>query len=253
MPKSFVVGNWKLNPAKAEALALLDALQAGLTEGTAPGVEVGIAPPFVYIGAFEPRLAGTRLRLGAQDVSEFECGAFTGEVSAGMLAEHGCDFVIVGHSERRQLFAEDDATVARKVAAAQAGGLLPILCVGETLAERESDVTMEVVSRQVNAVLDALDEDPGERLVIAYEPVWAIGTGRTATPEIAEAVHAEIRQLLAQRGVNADAVPVIYGGSVNAGNAASLFAQPNIDGGLIGGASLKAEEFLAIVGAACGP
>lgn len=224
MPKSFVVGNWKLNPAKAEALALLDALEAGLQTGAGAGVEVGIAPPFVYIGAFETRIAGTGLRLGAQDVSEFECGAFTGEVSAGMLAEHGCDFVIVGHSERRQLFGEDDARVARKVAAAQAGGLLPILCVGETLAEREAGVTMEVVSRQVNAVLDVLDEDPGDRLVIAYEPIWAIGTGRTATPDVAEAVHAGVRALLAQRGVNARAVPVIYGGSVNAGNAASLCA-----------------------------
>ena len=250
MPKSFVIGNWKLNPTKAEAVALLAALESGARERQDAGVTVGIAPPFVYLGEFQNRLAASPMLLGAQDVSEFECGAFTGEVSAGMLVEHGCDFVIVGHSERRQLFAESDATVARKVAAAQSAGLMPVLCVGETLAEREQGVTLDVVSRQVGVVLDALDETPGGRLIVAYEPIWAIGTERTATPEMAEAVHAEIRGLLASRGVSVDAVPILYGGSVNAGNAAALFAMPSIDGGLVGGASLKAEEFLAIVDAA---
>jgi triosephosphate isomerase len=199
-------------------------------------------------------LAGSNVAWGAQNVSQHPKGAFTGEVSAGMLREFGCRYVIVGHSERRQRFGEDDRTVALKAKAVLAAGMVPIICVGETLAERESGVTEDVVERQIAAVLD---ESGGEGLkgaVLAYEPVWAIGTGRTATPEQAQAVHAHIRGLLAKRGGSlGDAVPILYGGSVKAANAAELFAMADVDGGLIGGAALVAPEFIAICKAADSP
>jgi len=233
-----VVGNWKMHGSRAANKALLDALLAGL--GGADGVECAVCPPFPYLQQVSERLKGSALACGAQNVSEHEQGAFTGEVSAAMLAEFGCRYVIVGHSERRQLYGESDARVAAKFAAAQRAGLTPILCVGETLEEREAGKTEDVVARQ----LDAVAIDPNARAVLAYEPVWAIGTGRNATPQQAQAVHAFLRKKLAP------GTRILYGGSVKAQNAAALFAMPDIDGGLIGGASLAAQDFIGIVKAA---
>jgi triosephosphate isomerase len=207
------------------------------------GRQIAVCVPFPYLAQVSAGLAATAIAWGAQDVSEHECGAFTGEVSAGMLVEFGCRYVIVGHSERRQSYGDTDAVVAAKAVAALAAGLTPIACVGETLAERDAGVTMGVVSRQLEVVLAAVGANAA-KLVVAYEPVWAIGTGRTASPEEAQAVHAALRARLAQAGA-AD-VALLYGGSVKADNAKALFAMTDIDGGLIGGASLKAAEFLAI-------
>src|SRR5882672_3679501 len=228
-----VAGNWKMQGSRAANRALLDAILRGLPKGT----QCVVCPPFPYLADVAEQLRGSAIALGAQNVSEHAQGAYTGEVSAAMLAEFGCRYVIVGHSERRQLYGESDAQVAAKFAAARSAGLTPILCVGETLAEREAGRTEEVVARQLDAVKfsDA---------VLAYEPVWAIGTGRNATPEQAQAVHAFLRGKL-----KADA-SILYGGSVKAQNAAAIFAMPDVDGGLIGGASLVAEDFLAILRAA---
>ena len=229
-----VAGNWKMHGSRSANRALLDAILKGLPKGNA---QCAVCPPYPYLEQVAERLRGTPIAWGAQNVSEHAQGAYTGEVSAAMLAELGCRYVIVGHSERRQLFGETDGQVAAKFGAARAVGLTPILCVGETLAEREAGRTEEVVARQLDAVKfsDA---------VLAYEPVWAIGTGRNATPEQAQAVHAFLRGKL-----NAD-VSILYGGSVKAQNAAAIFAMPDVDGGLIGGASLVAEDFLAILHAA---
>jgi triosephosphate isomerase len=252
MRQRLAVGNWKMHGSLPENQALLDTVAAavtGLHKATC-----AVCVPFPYLAQTQSALAGSKLAWGAQNVSQYSKGAFTGEVSAGMLREFGCRYVIVGHSERRQLFGEDDRTVALKAKAVLAAGMVPIICVGETLAERESGVTEDVVGRQVAAVLDELGGEVLKGAVLAYEPVWAIGTGRTATPEQAQAVHTYIRGLLAKRDGNlGDVAPILYGGSVKAANAAELFAIPDVDGGLIGGASLVAQEFIAICKAADAP
>ncbi len=243
--KRLVVGNWKMHgsrPANAELLA-------GLLAARPFAADVGVCVPFVFLSETAATLAGSDIRWGAQDVSAHEQGAYTGEISAGMLAECGCRYTLVGHSERRAYHAESDALVASKAQAALARGVTPIVCVGETLAERDAGHTEAVVKRQLSAVIHQLAHCASE-IVVAYEPVWAIGTGRTATPEQAQAVHAVLRaQLQAATGHGAS-MKILYGGSVKPDNAATLFAQPDIDGGLIGGASLKAADFIAICRAA---
>jgi triosephosphate isomerase len=241
MRGTLVVGNWKMNGGLAANAALLSALKAGWQP--AAGREIAVCVPYPYLPQAQAALAGTAIGWGAQDVSEHDAGAYTGEVSAAMLRDFGCRYAIVGHSERRQFFGDTDGVVAAKAAAALAAGLVPIACVGETLAEREAGTTDAVVVRQLDAVLTRLGPDVA-RIVVAYEPVWAIGTGRTASPEQAQAVHAMLRARLEKAG--ASGVPLLYGGSVKADNAVALFAMADIDGGLIGGASLKAAEFLAI-------
>jgi triosephosphate isomerase len=246
MRKKLVAGNWKMHGSLAENAALLAAIKPALA-----GIEAVVCVPFPYLAQAQAELAGSSIAWGAQNVSEQAKGAFTGEVSAAMLVEFGCKYVIVGHSERRSLYGESDALVASKYKAAQAAGLIPILCVGESLEERESGVTEAVVARQLDAVIDAAGVGSLSNAVVAYEPVWAIGTGKTATPEQAQAVHAFIRGKVAalDAGV-ADQLVIQYGGSVKAANASELMAQPDIDGGLIGGASLVADEFVAICRAA---
>ena len=252
MRQRLAVGNWKMYGSIPENQALLDtvvAAAAGLRRAVC-----AVCVPFPYLAQTQAALAGSKMAWGAQNVSQHPKGAFTGEVSAGMLREFGCRYVIVGHSERRQWFGEDDRTVALKAKAVLAAGMVPIICAGETLAERESGVTENVVGRQIAAVLDELGGEGLKGAVLAYEPVWAIGTGRTATPEQAQAVHAYIRGLLTKLdGSVADAAPILYGGSVKAANAAELFAMPDVDGGLIGGASLVAQELIAICKAADSP
>jgi triosephosphate isomerase len=212
-----------------------------------------ICPPFPYLAAVVAQADGSAVKVGAQNVSEHEKGAFTGEVAPGMLADIGCDYVIVGHSERRAIYGETSAQVAAKFVAAQAAGILPILCVGETLEEREAGSTEHVIDEQLDAALEAAGIDAFASAVIAYEPVWAIGTGMTASPEQAQDVHRHIRARLAEKSADiAEGVQILYGGSMKGENAAGLLAQPDIDGGLIGGASLKANDFLAIAEAAAG-
>ncbi len=249
MRRSLVAGNWKMNGTAESARRLAGKLVSGLAGS--PAADVVVCPPFVHLALVGDMLGGVCLALGAQDVSDNDCGAFTGEIAAPMLSELGCRYVIVGHSERRAFNHESDDRVARKFAAVLRAGMTPILCVGETLAERESGETEVVVARQLAAVL-ALDiVAAGTECVIAYEPVWAIGTGRTATPEQASAVHGFIRAQVAGRdAVLAERVRILYGGSVKADNALALFRMPDIDGGLIGGASLDAGDFLAICQAA---
>ena len=240
-----VLGNWKLHTSQADAVELSAAVVRA-TEGASAGV--GVCPPFVWLDAVSERVRGSHVALGAQNVATHESGAFTGEISAAMLADVGCTYVIVGHSERRALFGESDASVAVKLGQTRAHGLTPVLCVGETLDQRDDDRAEAVVGGQLDGALAAGATGP---LVVAYEPVWAIGTGRTATPEQAQAMHAFIRARLADRlGADGRSVPLLYGGSVKPGNAAELFAQPDVDGGLVGGASLDAESFAAIVAAA---
>lgn len=230
----------------AENAALLSALKPALA-----GVEAVVCVPFPYLAQVQAELSGSSIAWGAQNLSEQAKGAFTGEVSAAMLLDFGCKYVIVGHSERRSLYGESDALVASKYKTAQAAGLIPILCVGESLEERESGVTEAVVARQIDAVIDAAGVGSLSNAVIAYEPVWAIGTGKTASPEQAQAVHAFIRGKIAALDAGiAERLVIQYGGSVKAANAAELMAQPDIDGGLIGGASLVPEEFVAICQAA---
>jgi triosephosphate isomerase len=239
--RSLVVGNWKMHGSRPVNAALLD----GILQARPFASEVAVCVPFPFLSETAVTLTGSDLRWGAQDCSAYEQGAFTGEVSAGMLAEFGCRYVIVGHSERRALHAESDQLVADKAKAALARGVTPIVCVGETLAQREAGQTEAVVKRQVSAVIHTLGHCAGE-MVVAYEPVWAIGTGLTATPEQAQAVHAMLRAQLRAATAHADVMKLLYGGSVKPDNAAALFAQPDIDGGLIGGASLKAADFVAI-------
>ena len=242
-----VVGNWKMNGGLAANAALVDALVA------APGsdVEVAVCVPAPYLAQVQGALQGSKVLLGAQDVSEYVSGAYTGEVAASMLLDFGCRYVIVGHSERRSGFGDTDERVALKAERALAAGLAPIVCVGETLREREQGMAEAVVSRQLDAVLERIGAGGIANAVVAYEPVWAIGTGKTATPEEAQAMHAMIRAHVAKRdGSVAAGLRLLYGGSVKASNAASLFGQPDIDGGLIGGASLVAADFLGIVAAA---
>jgi triosephosphate isomerase (TIM) len=251
MRRPIVAGNWKMHGSRAENARLIEELLAGCAPQ--PTAVCVICPPFVYLQEAARLLRDSALSLGAQDVSADTQGAFTGEVSAGMLKDVGCTYVIVGHSERRLLYRESDQLVARKFGAAHAKGLVPILCVGEQLADRDAGRTEDVVARQLDVVLELCGAGALEQAVVAYEPVWAIGTGRTATPEQAQDVHAFIRARIAARDARiAAATRILYGGSVKAGNAAELFAMPDVDGGLIGGASLKADEFLTIL-AAAGP
>jgi triosephosphate isomerase (TIM) len=247
--RKFVCGNWKMHKTGAEAVALVKELAAGLADASGGGeVQVAVAPPFTALHAVAQALQGTSLELSAQDVHWEPQGAFTGAVSAPMLAEVGCRHGIVGHSERRQLFAETDEMVRKKVGALLAANLLPIVCVGETLAEREAGRTLAVVDRQVRAALAGLPPAALAALTIAYEPVWAIGTGKTATAAQAQEVHAAIRAILRELGgALADQLRIQYGGSVKPENAAELMSQPDVDGALVGGASLKANDFLAIV------
>jgi triosephosphate isomerase len=246
MRKKLIVGNWKMNGSLAANEELIKGVLAGID---APAADVAVCAPAPYLAQLQSLLAGSPVAWGAQDVSAHDKGAYTGEVSADMLRDFGCRYCIVGHSERRQYHGETDEAVAAKAQRALAAGITPIVCVGETLAEREAGQTEAVVRRQLAAVIRTVGHCVSE-IVVAYEPVWAIGTGRTATPEQAQQVHAVLRTQLAAASTQADRVRILYGGSMNAGNAASLLAQPDVDGGLIGGASLKAVDFLQIVAAA---
>ena len=247
MTKKLIAGNWKMNGGLDANQALVLELLAGIGQ---PACDVAVCPPAPYLGQVQLLLAGSKaVELGAQDVSQHESGACTGDVSAAMLKDFGVRYCIVGHSERRQHQAESDVHVALKVQRALAAGITPIVCVGETLREREEGMTEFIVKRQLAAVIH-LNGHCTSEIVVAYEPVWAIGTGKTATPEQAQAVHAVLRAQIKAATEHADRVRILYGGSMNAGNAAELLAQPDIDGGLIGGAALKAPEFLKIIGAA---
>jgi triosephosphate isomerase len=249
MRQPLVAGNWKMNGTRASVAALLDGLKAGIAQVTT--AEVAVCAPAILIADTQASLQGTPIKWGGQDLSVHASGAYTGEISGPMLTDFGCHFVIIGHSERRAYHGESDTLVAEKFAAAREVDLVPILCVGETLEEREQGVTEQVVARQLDAVIAHCGIDKVGEGVIAYEPVWAIGTGKTATPEQAQEVHAFIRGRLAQSSqAVADAVRVLYGGSMNPKNAAELIAQEDIDGGLIGGASLKADDFLVVCSAA---
>jgi triosephosphate isomerase len=249
MRRPLIAGNWKMHGSRAENAELIEALLLGLP-GQTP-FEIAVCPPCVYLWETARSLKSSSIALGAQSLCAESVGAFTGEVSASMLKDVGCKYVIVGHSERRAIYKEDDSLVARKFLAAQSHGLIPILCVGETLEERERGQTTQVVSRQLTAVLDLAGVAALRAAVIAYEPVWAIGTGKNATPAQAQEVHAHIRTAIAARDVKIAAdVRILYGGSVKAANAHELFAMPDVDGGLVGGASLKADEFLKICASA---
>lgn len=243
MRKKIVIGNWKMNGSLSRNAELLGAIAAAALPEEA---EVAVCPPFPYLQQCRDALQGTSVGWGAQDVSEHECGAFTGEVAVSMLLDLGCRYAIVGHSERRAMHGETDDLVARKAQVVLAAGLVPVVCVGETLEEREAGLTHAVVLRQLDAVLDLLGNQ-STGIVLAYEPVWAIGTGKTATPSEAQAVHAQLRLRLVE--VGAGDVPILYGGSVKPDNAGELFQSPDIDGGLIGGAALKSGDFLNIVAA----
>ena len=243
MRAKLIAGNWKMNGSLRSVVELVDGIRAG----DAGQAELAVCPPAVYLMKVGGLLEGSNIALGAQNVCDHQSGAFTGEVSAAMLVECGCRYAIVGHSERRSLYGESDRLVAARFKMAHGSGLLPILCVGETLAEREQGITEQVVARQLDAVLDSCGIAAFESAVVAYEPVWAIGTGRVATPEQAQAVHAFIRaRLAAVDGAIAERLRILYGGSMKPSNAAELLSQPDIDGGLIGGASLQAEDFLGI-------
>ncbi len=245
MRQILVAGNWKLNGSLDGIKQLISGITAG--EDDTGSTQIAVCPPFVYIPVVADLLADSKVAWGSQDVSDQDAGAFTGEVAGSMLREFGCTYAIVGHSERRSLYAEDDDFTARKFAAARRAGLTPILCVGETLEEREQGITEDVVARQLDAVIALEGIGAIGESVIAYEPVWAIGTGKTASPQQAQDVHAFIRGKLAGLDKSvADKVQILYGGSVKGANAAELFAMADIDGGLIGGASLDAGEFLTI-------
>ena len=246
MRQPLVAGNWKMNGSRAMAKELIDGLKSGI--GEVSKARMAVCPTFVHLSDVASALEGSNIQFGSQDVCDrVGSGAFTGEVSGEMLAEFGCTYAIVGHSERRSLYGESDEFVAQKFAAARQAGLKPILCVGETLEEREGDITEEVVGRQLDAVINLEGVEALADGVIAYEPVWAIGTGRTASPEQAQETHAFIRGRIAALNAEvAEKVQILYGGSMKPDNAAELMAKPDIDGGLIGGASLKAADFLAI-------
>ncbi|MBA4266543.1 MAG: triose-phosphate isomerase [Comamonadaceae bacterium] len=246
--KKLIAGNWKMNGSLAANEALVNAMLSGLGSEE-PGADLVLCVPAPYLAQMQLLLKGAKLTWGAQDVSAHEQGAYTGEVSAAMLQDFGCRHVIVGHSERRQYHGETDALVATKAQRALAAGITPIVCVGETLDEREAGHTESVVKRQLAAVIHTVAHCTSE-IVVAYEPVWAIGTGKTAAPEQAQHVHAVLRAQLAAATQHPERVRILYGGSMNAANAASLLAQADIDGGLIGGASLKAPDFLSIAAAA---
>ncbi len=249
MRKTIVAGNWKMNGTSESIRILLDGLKAGVY--SVDGLVTLVCPPAVYLSQVKAQIGDAPIAVGAQNVSSQPKGAFTGEWSLEMLQDLGCEYVILGHSERRSLFGESNADIADKVAATLAAGLTPILCVGETLEQREAGETLTLIAAQVDYVLQRIGIECFASVVVAYEPVWAIGTGLTATPEQAQEVHAAIRaQLAGSDAAIADKLSILYGGSMNAGNAAELLAQQDIDGGLIGGASLKADEFLTICAAA---
>jgi len=249
MRKPLVAGNWKMNGSREEINVLVKGLINGMKK--VGNADVLLCPPYVYIPVVEQLIHGTDILLGAQDVAKEEVGAFTGEVSVSMLKDSNCSYAIIGHSERRAYYGDTDQIIAEKFAAAIKGGITPILCIGEQLEEREAGTTEEVVSKQLQAVLSHVGVKAFANAVIAYEPVWAIGTGLTATPEQAQEVHASIRQLIARQDTAiAQNVKILYGGSVKAANAIDIFSQPDIDGGLIGGASLAADEFIQICEAA---
>jgi triosephosphate isomerase len=248
MRPKLIVGNWKMNGSRAANAALLDGIVAGL-DGAKAAVAVCVPAP--YLQQCEDALKGGPVAWGAQDVSAYAGGAYTGEVCAKMLSDFACRYVIVGHSERRAYHGESNELVAKKAEAAMKEGLTPIVCVGETLEQREAGQTFDVVGAQLDAVLELLPGGTVAKIVVAYEPVWAIGTGRTATPEMAQEVHAQLRaQLRARNGEAADGVAILFGGSMKPENARELLALPDFDGGLIGGAALKAQDFLAIIHAA---
>lgn len=249
MRKPIIAGNWKMNGSRSSIKDLLEGMKAGM--GDVKAAEVAICAPFIYLADVSDQLSGSAIAWGGQNLSTEAKGAFTGETSADMLLDFKCEYVIVGHSERRALYGDTDQLVAEKFEVARKAGLTPILCIGETLEERESGITNEVCSRQLNAVIEHSGIAALADGVIAYEPVWAIGTGKTATPDMAQETHAAIRKLIADKDATvAEKVRIQYGGSMNAANAAELLAMEDIDGGLIGGASLKAEDFLTICKAA---
>ncbi len=249
MRQPLVAGNWKMNGSLESIRELLAGIKAGIAEVNV--AEVAVCPPAIYMAEVQSLLTGTDIAWGGQDVSMHDSGAYTGEIASSMYLDFGCKYVIIGHSERRSYHGETDAQVAKKYAAACAAGLVPILCVGETLEEREQSVTEQVIARQLDAVVDHCGIEDIGKGVIAYEPVWAIGTGMTASPEQAQDVHAFIRQRIANGDADvAASVRILYGGSMKPGNAGELLAKEDIDGGLIGGASLQAEDFLGICKAA---
>lgn len=247
MTKKLIAGNWKMNGSFAANEALVKGILAGLP--TTPSCEVAVCAPAPYLAQVQALCAGSAIAVGSQDVAAQAGGAFTGEVSSSMLKEFGVRYALVGHSERRQYHSETDEVVANKAKAALASGITPVVCIGETLAEREAGQTEAVVKRQLAAVIHANGHCISE-IVVAYEPVWAIGTGKTASPEQAQAVHAILRAQLKAASDKADRIKILYGGSMNAANAKDLLAQPDIDGGLIGGAALKVADFLTIIAAA---
>ncbi len=247
--RTLVAGNWKMNGSRTESAALLNGIKNGVSATSR--AEVAVCPPYILIPLAAERLAGSAVVWGGQNLSVHKSGAYTGEISGPMLRDYACTYAIVGHSERRTLYGETDALVAEKYGAAQAAGLIPILCIGETLQEREANQTEAVCARQLDAVVDKHGIGSFRNAVIAYEPVWAIGTGKTATPQQAQDVHRFIRGRLAGKDkAVAVGLRILYGGSMKGSNAKELLAQPDIDGGLIGGASLQAEEFLTICRAA---
>ena len=244
MRKTIIAGNWKMNASKDSVKSLIGGILSGM-EGV--NSEVLVCVPFPYLSQVELLIEGSNLKLGAQNININASGAFTGEISADMIKDFGAKHVIVGHSERRSLYGETSSVVAKKTKAALDAGMTPLLCVGESLEHRNSGKTEAVVEEQINAVIELLGIDSFHNIIVAYEPVWAIGTGMTATPEQAQAVHLFIRNLLGDSSENiAQKTPILYGGSMNAGNAVELISCPDIDGGLIGGAALKAEDFLQI-------
>ena len=244
--KVIVAGNWKMNKIAAEGRALVEALKNGIAG--LENAEIVVCPPFTTIGSVVEAAAGSAIGVGAQNIHWAESGAFTGEISADMLKTSGVQYVIIGHSERRQYFGETNETVNKRLKAALAAGLIPIVCVGELLEEREDNKTEAVLAEQIRVGLEGISADEAAKIVIAYEPVWAIGTGKTATPDMAQAAHAFIRgELRALFGNVADEMRIQYGGSMKANNARELVAQPDIDGGLIGGAALKADDFIALI------
>jgi len=244
MRQSLVMGNWKMNGSRSEGIALADAIAGGLKGGN-QGIAVCV--PYVYLSDIHNSLKNTPVQLGAQNVGDQESGAYTGEISASMLKECGCTYALVGHSERRSYYGDSNESVATRFCQAQKQAIIPVLCIGETLEERESDQTFAVIDEQLNAVINMAGIEALADSVIAYEPVWAIGTGKTATDEQAQEVHQYIRkQIAAKSEVVAEKIQILYGGSVKPNNAKAIFSMPDIDGGLIGGASLDAESFLAI-------
>ena len=245
--KKLIAGNWKMNGSLAANAALLSALREGV--GARARCDIAVAVPAPYLAQVQQLVANSPIALAAQDLSAHESGAYTGEMSAGMLKEFGARYVLVGHSERRQYHGETDVIVGAKAQRALSAGITPIVCVGETLAEREEGKTEAVVKRQLAAAIHSVSHCVSE-IIVAYEPVWAIGTGKTASPEQAQQVHAVLRAQLAAASQKAAGIKLLYGGSMNAANAAELLAQPDIDGGLVGGASLKAADFLQIISAA---